>query len=68
MYMGDIFTVFANLVGVPAASIPLFKHSYNLPFGVQVMAKRFDEVTLLNFSQELAQHFGQKQGAAALAI
>lgn len=64
MYMGDIFTVFANLAGLPAASIPLFKHSYNLPFGVQVMAKRFDELTLLSFSKELEQHFVQKQVSA----
>jgi aspartyl-tRNA(Asn)/glutamyl-tRNA(Gln) amidotransferase subunit A len=55
MYMGDIFTVFANLVGIPAASLPLFKHSYNLPFGVQVMAKRFNELTLLGFSHQLMQ-------------
>ncbi|RPD47489.1 Asp-tRNA(Asn)/Glu-tRNA(Gln) amidotransferase subunit GatA [Paracnuella aquatica] len=53
MYMGDIFTVFANLAGVPATSVPLFKHSSNLPFGVQVLAKRFNELTLLRFSQQL---------------
>lgn len=55
MYMGDIFTVFANLVGIPAVSLPLFNHSNTLPFGVQVMSNRFDEVSLLRFSHQLMQ-------------
>lgn len=53
MYMGDIFTVFANLTGIPAISLPIFKHSSGLPFGVQAMAKRFNEVSLARFSQSL---------------
>ena len=55
MYMGDIFTVFANLTGIPAISLPIFKHSSNLPFGVQAMANRFDELSLLRFSHQLMQ-------------
>lgn len=55
MYMGDIFTVFANLTGVPAISLPIFKHSSNLPFGLQVMANRYNEVSLLLFSHQLMQ-------------
>ncbi|MEK7226466.1 MAG: amidase family protein, partial [Bacteroidota bacterium] len=50
MYLADIYTVMANLVGIPAISIPLFKHSNNMPFGLQVMANRFDELTLLQVS------------------
>ena len=53
MYMGDIFTVFANLTGIPAISLPVFKHSSNLPFSVQAMAKRFNELSLARFSQRL---------------
>ena len=53
MYMGDIFTVFANLTGIPAISLPVFKHSSNLPFGVQAMAKKYNEVSLARFSQRL---------------
>lgn len=53
MYMGDIFTVFANLTGLPAISLPIFKHSSNLPFGVQVLAKQFNELSLARFSQRL---------------
>jgi aspartyl-tRNA(Asn)/glutamyl-tRNA(Gln) amidotransferase subunit A len=55
MYMGDIFTVFANLTGIPAISLPFFKHSSNLPFGFQVLANRFNEVSLLSFSHQLMQ-------------
>ncbi|HEU0065115.1 MAG TPA: amidase family protein, partial [Flavisolibacter sp.] len=55
MYMGDIFTVFANLTGIPAISLPIFKHSSNLPFGLQVMANRYNEVSLLRFSHQLMQ-------------
>jgi aspartyl-tRNA(Asn)/glutamyl-tRNA(Gln) amidotransferase subunit A len=51
--MGDIFTVFANLVGIPAFSLPIFKHSSNLSFGVQTMSNRFNEVFLARFSQRL---------------
>jgi aspartyl-tRNA(Asn)/glutamyl-tRNA(Gln) amidotransferase subunit A len=55
MYMGDIFTVFANLTGVPAISLPLFKHSSNLPFGIQVLSKQFNDLSLLSFSHQLMQ-------------
>lgn len=55
MYMGDIFTVFANLTGVPAISLPVFKHSSNLPFGLQVLSSPRNEVSLLRFSHQLMQ-------------
>lgn len=56
MYLADIYTVMANLVGIPAISIPLFKHSNGMPFGLQVMANRFDEVSLLQVSNLLLAH------------
>jgi len=46
MFLADIYTVFANLVGIPAISIPLFKHSNGMPFGLQLMANHFEEVAL----------------------
>lgn len=55
MYLADIYTVMANLVGIPAISLPLFTHSNGMPFGLQVMADRFDELSLLRFSNELIQ-------------
>ncbi|MEI2738758.1 MAG: Asp-tRNA(Asn)/Glu-tRNA(Gln) amidotransferase subunit GatA [Chitinophagaceae bacterium] len=53
MYLADIYTVMANLVGIPAISLPLFRHSNGMPFGLQVMANRFDEVSLLQVSKLL---------------
>jgi aspartyl-tRNA(Asn)/glutamyl-tRNA(Gln) amidotransferase subunit A len=55
MYMGDIFTVFANLTGIPAISLPVFKHSSNLPFGLQVHCSPQNEVSLQRFSHQLMQ-------------
>ena len=53
MYLADIYTVFANLTGLPAISLPLFKHSNGMPFGLQVMTNKKDEVTLLQISSLL---------------
>lgn len=55
MYLADIYTVMANLVGCPAISLPLFRHSNGMPFGLQVMSARFDEVSLLQASAMLLQ-------------
>ena len=53
MYLADIYTVYANLVGIPAISIPLFKHSNGMPFGLQVMTNQFTEVYLLRLANQL---------------
>ncbi len=53
MYLADIYTVMANLAGIPAISLPLFKHSNGMPFGLQLMANRFYEVSLLQISRLL---------------
>ena len=53
MYLADIFTVFANLTGIPGISVPLFKHSNGMPFGLQVMTKKTDELTLLKLADYL---------------
>ena len=55
MYLADIYTVFANLTGIPGISLPLFKHSNGMPFGVQLMAKQFNELSLLQASEQLMQ-------------
>lgn len=62
MYLADIFTVFANLVGVPAVSIPLFQHSNGMPFGIQLLASHFEEVSLLRTSHNWQQTYGLKEG------
>ena len=53
MYLADIYTVFANLAGIPGISLPLFKHSLGLPFGLQVLSSRHNEVSLLLVSKYL---------------
>ncbi|MBM3213900.1 Asp-tRNA(Asn)/Glu-tRNA(Gln) amidotransferase subunit GatA [Candidatus Poribacteria bacterium] len=47
MYLSDIFTISANLAGIPGISIPCGSTSGSLPIGVQVLAKPFDEPSLL---------------------
>ncbi|MBS1567133.1 MAG: Asp-tRNA(Asn)/Glu-tRNA(Gln) amidotransferase subunit GatA [Bacteroidetes bacterium] len=54
MYLADIYTVYANLTGIPAISIPLFTHSSGMPFGMQAMANQLSELSLLRFAQQLA--------------
>ena len=52
-YLEDIYTVHANLAGVPAISLPLWKSKKNMPIGIQLMAPAFKEQDLLTFSQYL---------------
>ncbi|MBU8911396.1 MAG: Asp-tRNA(Asn)/Glu-tRNA(Gln) amidotransferase subunit GatA [Desulfobacterales bacterium] len=47
MYLTDIFTLSANMAGVPGISVPAGYSSKGLPIGIQMMAKRFDEMALL---------------------
>jgi len=53
VYLADIFTVYANLVGVPAISLPAFTHSNNMPFGLQLIAPRGDDVNLLEVANTI---------------
>nr|WP_294505604.1 Asp-tRNA(Asn)/Glu-tRNA(Gln) amidotransferase subunit GatA [uncultured Rhodopila sp.] len=46
MYLNDVFTVPANLAGVPAVSVPAGLDANGLPLGLQVIGKPFDEETL----------------------
>ena len=47
MYMNDVLTVSANVVGVPAISIPCGFDSQKLPIGLQLTADHFEEMKLL---------------------
>lgn len=50
MYLSDIYTVLANLAGIPAISIPAGTHPENgMPVGVQLMADSWNEEALLGF-------------------
>ena len=53
MYLGDLFSVQANVVGVPAISIPCGNDKQGLPIGLQVIADDFEESKLLHFSNFL---------------
>ena len=50
IFLADIYTVYANLVGIPGISLPLYTHSNGMPFGLQVMSASFNESALLHFS------------------
>ena len=47
MYLADVFTVSANLAGLPAISVPCGFTRDRLPIGLQLTGRRFDEATLL---------------------
>lgn len=54
MYLSDIYTVLANLAGIPALAMPAGKHpDNNLPVGVQFMAAPWEEGKLLGFAEQL---------------
>lgn len=53
MFLADIYTVFANLTGIPAISIPLFIHSNGMDFGLQVMTNHFEEIKMLDVAKKL---------------
>jgi aspartyl-tRNA(Asn)/glutamyl-tRNA(Gln) amidotransferase subunit A len=57
MYLADIYTVYANLTGIPGISVPLFTHTNGMPFGIQAMTNRFKELSLLQFSHLLMHRY-----------
>lgn len=56
MYLSDIFTISVNLAGVPAISIPCGFTSDNLPIGLQLIGKHFDEETILRIAHVYEQN------------
>jgi len=47
MYLADIYTVTADLAGIPGISVPYGQSSSGLPIGLQVLGRHFDESTVL---------------------
>jgi aspartyl-tRNA(Asn)/glutamyl-tRNA(Gln) amidotransferase subunit A len=53
MYLADLFSVQANVAGIPAISIPCGADSKGLPIGLQIMADDFEETKLFQLSNIL---------------
>ncbi|GHB48261.1 glutamyl-tRNA(Gln) amidotransferase subunit A [Pseudovibrio japonicus] len=59
MYMNDVFTVTANMAGVPGISIPAGLNKDGLPLGLQLIGKPFDEGTLFQVGEVIEQAAGR---------
>ncbi|HSK45037.1 MAG TPA: Asp-tRNA(Asn)/Glu-tRNA(Gln) amidotransferase subunit GatA [Candidatus Binatia bacterium] len=53
MYLADIYTVTADLAGIPGISVPCGKTQSGLPIGLQVLGRHFDESTLLRVAASI---------------
>ncbi len=53
MYLSDVFTVSANLAGIPAISVPFGTDRRGLPIGMQILGKQFDETAVLRAAAAL---------------
>jgi aspartyl-tRNA(Asn)/glutamyl-tRNA(Gln) amidotransferase subunit A len=58
MYLNDVFTVTANLAGLPALSLPAGLDSKGLPLGLQLISKPFDEETMLRTADVMERDLG----------
>lgn len=53
VYLSDMYTVLANLTGLPAISVPSGNNIDGLPFGIQLMSKKYSEYELLTLAKSL---------------
>jgi aspartyl-tRNA(Asn)/glutamyl-tRNA(Gln) amidotransferase subunit A len=53
VYLSDMYTVLANLTGLPAISIPSGTNNEGLPFGIQLMSKKYSEYDLLSIAKSI---------------
>ena len=63
MYLSDIFTISVNLAGIPGISIPCGFTKNNLPIGLQLLGRHFDEEVILraSFAYEQATEWHKKR-------
>jgi len=59
MYLADIYTVTANLAGIPGISVPCGENQQHLPIGLQLLGRHFDESTLLRVAHAYEQARGK---------
>ena len=64
MYLNDVFTVTANLAGLPGISVPVALDHNGLPLGLQVIGKALDEAACFKVAAQLeeAAQFSAKPG------
>ncbi len=55
MYLADIYTVTADLAGIPGISIPCGETKAKLPIGLQILGRHFDEATILRLAHAYEQ-------------
>jgi aspartyl-tRNA(Asn)/glutamyl-tRNA(Gln) amidotransferase subunit A len=55
MYLSDVFTLCANLAGIPGISVPCGFSSAGLPIGLQIMGRHFDEARLFQVAHNFEQ-------------
>ena len=53
MYLADIYTVTADLAGIPGISVPCGQTASGLPIGLQVLGRHFDESTVLRVASSI---------------
>jgi aspartyl-tRNA(Asn)/glutamyl-tRNA(Gln) amidotransferase subunit A len=68
MYLADVFTVSANLSGLPAISVPCGFTADRLPIGLQLTGRRFDETTLLRIADAYERDTGWSTQVPPIAI
>ena len=56
MYLSDIYTIPANLAGLPAMSVPCGFSKTGLPIGMQILAKAFDEAAIFRAAYTFEQN------------
>ena len=66
LYLADIFTISANLAGIPGLSVPCGKSKDGLPIGLQLLGRSFDEMSLLKAGYSFEKTSGFKMGRPVL--
>jgi len=67
MYLSDIYTVTANLAGIPGLSLPCGFTRAGLPIGCQLLGRHFDEARLFSIAAALESSLGVREQAPPLA-
>ena len=60
MYKEDMFTITANILGIPSLTLPFAKGKSNLPLGLQIMANNFEEGKIYNLADYIENNWRWK--------